>query len=156
MKALQWLRGWVPPQNISDEFKHMQRYNEKCNACSACEKQKRSCYHLTPTFFEKIKKIFRTRTIKPIVLITILYILMEFCGMFAMRPYIVQILNTYSVPIQSNLVTLYLGLLGLIANICLVFTVKFLGKRCIYLISMAGNVLCCIGLSEYNEIFLQF
>lgn len=150
MKALQWLRGWVPSQTISNEFKNIQRYNEKCNACPDCKKQKRSCYHLTPTFIAKFKNIFRKRTIKPIVLITILYILMEFCGMFAMRPYIVQILNSYKVPIQSNLATLYLGLLGLIANICLVFTVKFLGKRRIYLISMAGNVLCCIGLSEYT------
>lgn len=68
--------------------------------------------------------------------------------MFAMRPYIVQILNSYSVPIRANLITIYLGLIGLIANITLVLTMKVLGKRNIYLISMVGNVLCCIGLGD--------
>lgn len=149
VKALCWLRGWVPPQAISIEFKTMQQYNAISNGCIHCQKHAKICAHAAPNFQGKLKDILRKRTIKPFILITVLYILMEFCGMFAMRPYIVQILNSYSVPIRTNVTTLYLGLIGLIANIMLVFTMKLLGKRKIYLISMAGNVFCCIVLGVW-------
>lgn len=149
VKALCWLRGWVPAQAVSSEFKQMQQYNSIFNGCIDCQKYAKICAHTAPTLYEKLKDILRKRTIKPFILITSLYILMEFCGMFAMRPFIVQVLNSYGVPIRANVTALCLGLIGLVANVTLVFTMKLLGKRKIYLISMAGNVVCCFGLGKH-------
>lgn len=149
LKSLQWLRGWVSSDAVYNEFVELQRYNNLSNSCSNCQKQMIKCSHSGPSLYDKIKDMTRKRTLKPFVLITILYILMEFSGMFVMRPYIVQILNAYGIPLDANLTTVFLGLLGVAANLCLLATVKFFGKRKIYLCSMIGTVLSCFALSKF-------
>lgn len=148
MKSLQWLRGWVSSQDVWTEYSILAQYNELSNSCANCRKQKMKCSHPAPTICDKLKDITRKRTLKPFIMITILYFLMEFSGMFVMRPYLVQILNAYGIPVRTNLITVYLGLIGVVSNICLLFIVKLLGKRRIYLISMIGTILSCFGLCE--------
>lgn len=171
MKSLQWLRGWVSPAAVSDEFKDLQRYSAMSSSCLNCEKLVTKCEHPPPTLWEKLKDVGRQRTLKPFILIALQCFIMQFCGIFAMRPYIVQvnihnhwrvrgsiwkslnglwqILNAYGVPLDANVTTVYLGLLGIFANIGLLATVKRFGKRKIYLWSMVPTFLSCIGLSEY-------
>lgn len=149
LNSLRWLRGWVSPEAVANEFHELQRYNELSNSCASCQKQSIKCSHSISNFRDKFKDMTRKRTLKPFILITILYILMEFSGMFVMRPYIVQILNAYGVPLDANLTTVILGLLGVAANLCLLAIVKFVGKRKIYLWSMVGTFLSCFALSKY-------
>lgn len=148
LKSLQWLRGWVSKRVVRDEFSSLQEYREQFDTCLKCEKLLKECQHPSPSIFDKLKDISRKRTLKPFILITILYVMMEFSGMFVMRPYIVQILNAYGIPIGASSTTILLGLLGLIANIFLVFTVRVFGKRRIYLFTICGTFLCSFGLSE--------
>lgn len=68
-----------------------------------------------------------------------------------MRPYIVQILRAFNVPLDANVTTVILGLIGILANIGLLGTVKRVGKRRIYLWSMVPTFLSCIGLSKYSN-----
>lgn len=65
-----------------------------------------------------------------------------------MRPYIVPILNAYGIPFGANFTTVLLGVLGIFAGICIMSTVKMLGKRKIYLFSLVGSFLSCFGLSN--------
>lgn len=152
---MQWLRGWVSVEAVHNEFDQLQQYNLLSNSCLNCQKKSIKCFHLTPTLYDKFKDMTRKRTIKPFVLITLLYILMEFSGMFVMRPYIVQILNVYKVPLDTSLTTVVLGLLGIAANLCLLVSVKFFGKRRIYLWSMVGTFLSCFALSKFVIIVLS-
>lgn len=91
MKSLQWLRGWVSPAAVSDEFKDLQRYNAMASSCLSCEKLVTKCEHPPPTLLEKVKDIGRKRTLKPFILVAFQCFIMQFCGIFAMRPYIVQV-----------------------------------------------------------------
>lgn len=59
-----------------------------------------------------------------------------------MRPYIVLILKAYGTPISANYATVVLGLTGILGTTICVVTVKFFGKRRLYLISLA-----CVGLT---------
>lgn len=149
MQALQWLRGWVSTKAVANEFKDLERYSQMSSSCVSCEKLAVKCGHPPPTFWEKMKDLTRKRTLKPFILITFQCFIMQFCGIFAMRPYIVQILNAYGVPMDANVTTVILGLLGIIANIGLLLMVKRFGKRNIYLYSMFGTFISCFGLSEY-------
>lgn len=154
MKSLQWLRGWVSPKAVEQEFAELQRYKETSTACIECERAAIKCDHPPPTLLDKIRDIFRQRTLKPFMIITIQFFIMQFCGIFAMRPFIVQILVVYGVPISANSITVILGVLGVVANVVLLVIVRPVGKRNIYLYSMIGTFLSCFALSKCNIIYL--
>lgn len=137
---------------VYNEFTALEDYKEQFDTCFKCKRLLNECKHPPPSLFDKLKDISRKRTRKPFILISILYVMMEFSGMFAMRPYIVQILNAYGIPIGASSTTVLLGLLGLVANIFLLFTVKVFGKRNIYLVTICGTFLCCFGLSRTHSI----
>lgn len=69
---------------------------------------------------------------------------------FQMRPYIVQVLNAHGIPLDSNIITVILGLLGIFANIVLLSTVRLFGKRRIFLYSMVITFFSCFGLSKFD------
>lgn len=148
LASLQWLRGWVSPKAVEQEFAELQRYKETSTACVECEKAGVKCPHPAPTLLDKIRDIFRQRTLKPFMIITVQFFIMQFCGIFAMRPFIVQILVAYGVPISANSITVVLGVLGVVANVVLLGIVRPVGKRNIYLYSMVATFLSCFALSE--------
>lgn len=67
-----------------------------------------------------------------------------------MRPYVVQIMKAYGVPIDANWATVIMGFVGLIANIILLCVVKAFGKRRIILFSMVGSIMSCAALGFYG------
>lgn len=75
--------------------------------------------------------------------------LMQFTAVFAMRPYIIPILNAHGISMDANMVTVIFGVLGLIANVMIVTFIQWLGKRRIYLYSMVAYCGSCVGLGEY-------
>lgn len=93
------------------------------------------------------------RTLKPFLLLTIMFIAYQFSGISIMRPYIVQILNVHGIPLDSNVITVILGATGIFANISLLFSLRFLGKRRVYIYSMIGTVLSSLGLSKITVKF---
>lgn len=148
-KSLQVLRGWVSTESISAEFNQLKNIGEMSVSCLNCEKAGSKCDHASPTLFDKFKDMTRKRTLKPFILITILFLFMQFSGMFAMRPYIVQIISVHGISLDANFTTILLGILGILANVFIVFTIRTLGKRRIYLWSMIGNFVSSFGLSEF-------
>lgn len=136
-------------ESVSAELDQLKHISEISATCIECEKSSTKCHHPPPTLFNKLKDTTRKRTLKPLFLITILFFVMQFSGMFAMRPYIVPILNAHGIAFDANFTTIILGVLGILANIFIVFTIRILGKRTIYLWSMVGNFISCFGLSEF-------
>lgn len=90
----------------------------------------------------------RKRTLKPFVLMSIFYFFNHFSGLHAMRPYVVLILKAYGTPIDANLATVLFGLSGILGTILCVLTMKFLGKRRLFLLSLFGNFLVTGSLSK--------
>lgn len=146
-KSLQWLRGWVSPQKIHNEFTELQNYSRLSSACIACVKQSIKCEHPKLTFLDKINEIKRKRTLKPIILVFALHFFYEFCGIIVWQPYIIQVLKAFGTPINANLATVISAALGISASIFLLSTVKTLGRRKLYLTSTFLVMLCSFGLS---------
>lgn len=147
-KSLQWLRGWVSPQAVTPELNQLKKVSDLSTSCLECIKHEVKCDHPAPKLMDKFKDMTERRTLKPFTLITLLFLLMQFSGMFATRPYIVQILSAHGLSWDANFTTVALGVIGVFANICIVFSIRLLGKRNIYLYSMFGNFLTCFGLGE--------
>lgn len=126
----------------------MQRCRINAQICYQCEKQNEICQHPPPTLRDKIRDLFRRRILRPFILIASMFFFAAFCGISPYRPYIVQILYFYKSPIDPNQVVVWLGYIGLAANVSLVITIRSLGKRSIYLWSMAFTILTLFGLGN--------
>lgn len=148
LKSLQWLRGWVSPKAVEKEFAEIVRYNEYSKACAECVKAEQKCTHPPPTTIQKLQELIRKRTLKPFAVLLIVFFIAQFSGMHAMRPYIVLILNTYGTPISPNWATVALGVTGIVGTITCVLTVKLIGKRRLFLISLIEVILAGFALSK--------
>lgn len=149
-KSLQWLRGWVPAELVKDEFEMLKRYSKNSKACDACKELEVPCPHPPPSTKEKIREMGRIGTRRALFLISFLFIIVHFSGMTAMRPYMVQIIDTYGSPVSSATTIVYLGLLGVIANVALMITVKWVGKRAIYLYNSGILAICSFIIGKHN------
>lgn len=155
-KTLQVLRGWVSTESVSTEFNQLKEISQMSASCESCVKSSAKCTHPPPTLVDKFKDMTKKRTLKPFALVSILFMLMQFTAMFAMRPYIVQVLSAHGISLDANLTTTIIAVIGILANVCIVLFIRSMGKRRIYLYSMVGNFLTCFGLSKfYIEIFGQ-
>lgn len=59
-------------------------------------------------------------------------------------------LKAFNTPVDAYMVTVYLGLLGICASGCLIFSIRFLGKRKIHLYSTFIATLACLALSKLH------
>lgn len=148
LKSLQWLRGWVHPNAVRQEFTEIKSYSEESSKCSQCCKDELKCNHPQPKLLERIRELGRKRIIKPFILIVTLYVFGQFCGASVMRPYLVQIFQAYEVPIDPQQGAVVFGLIATVANILMMMIVKFVGKRRILLFSMIGTAFSTIALGN--------
>lgn len=153
-QALQWLRGWVSPKAVQEEFTAMKRYSENSHSCDSCIKSNVKCPHPPPTTCERLKEVLARPTMKAFLLVNGLFLISQFSGLTSMRPYAVQIMIAYGVPIDANWATVITGFVGLIANIILLCAVKFCGKRRIILLSSLGTVASCFALGIFGSLHL--
>lgn len=105
MKSLQWLRGWVSEKAVEKEFNELKRYSDNANKCTPCQKSGIAvCSHKEP-FVVKAKELMRKRTLKPFCLVLALFAFCQFGGLHGMRPYLIQVFETFDLPIDSNWAT---------------------------------------------------
>lgn len=91
---------------------------------------------------------------KAFLLVIGLFVIAEFCATTAMRPFTVQILMAYGVPIDANWATVLMGFVGLLSNVVLVCVIRFTGKRLITLISTMSTAICCVALAIFGHLHL--
>lgn len=150
LKSLMWLRGWVSdPKHVDSEFKEIERYSKDSNRCITCQKADIKCNHGSSSTRDIAKELLRKRTLKPFTLVLSMFFFCQFSGLTAMRPYAVQIFQTFSVPLDASWATVIVGILGFAANIACTVLIKPFGKRKIALISMFGTCVSMIALVIY-------
>lgn len=155
LKSLMWLRGWVTDsRHVEKEFQEIVRYSEDSNRCVACQKSDKKCTHKAASSAQLFKELFRKRTLKPFMLVITMFLFCQFNGLTAMRSYLVQIFQSFSVPIDSSWATVMIGILGFLANIMCTILIKPLGKRTIALISIVGSTVSMVSLAIYAHTVL--
>lgn len=85
---------------------------------------------------------------KPFILVMALNVLLEFSGAICWRPYIIQVIKAYGVPLDVHTAAMILSSTSIAGGLCFLLCVKLFGKRRLYLTSTAIVVLCCISLGE--------
>lgn len=153
-KALCWLRGWVPKEAISDEFEGLQSYSKLSKSCNDCVKQDIDCTHPLPTIVEKLKEFKRKQMLKPLFIVWSLFIIAEFSGMTGMTPFIVQVFTAYGSPIHPDQASALQNCINALANVIVLFLIRFTGKRKLYLTALAAAFLCTAVISVYGFVVL--
>lgn len=139
-------QGWVDFSAVKSEFDELQHSRINAQTCYKCEKQHEICQHPLPTITDKVRDLFRRRTLRPFILIACLYVVSVFAGITPFRPFLVQILYYYQSSVDANTAVAYMGYFGFGANVLLVCIISSLGKRSVYLWSMGVVVLTLLFL----------
>lgn len=149
MKSLQWLRGCVSPETVTEEHHNLREYSLKLESCEKCAKLSTKCNH-SDTFTDKLKLFGTKRIIKPLILMMALQFFLQFCAVNSTRSYIIQILSAYKIQWNVNFAAVALTSFGFFGRLALLPILKAFGKRKIYLVSSVATCLCGFLLSKFQ------
>lgn len=149
MKSLQWLRGWVKPITIQNEYLHLREFSKSTRTCTECQQNNIKCKHLKTSYIKNIQSLAQKRIQRPFLLCISMEIFLQFSVLLAMRPYIIQIFKAYGIQLDANLVAVYMSVVSNISCLCLIFSIKAIGKRCLYLGSSVTCSILCFALGNF-------
>lgn len=101
LKSLQWYRGWVSERAVQKEFIQIQRYRATFHTCNDCRLNNIQCKHTTLTLNEQFSAI-KESALVPIAMVLLGTLFIIFNGITTFRSYLLQILRTFKIPIDSN------------------------------------------------------
>lgn len=154
-KSLQWLRGWVSGPAVEAELSELQRYCTAAKKCKLCaDSDADVCDCEDTTWRVQWSRFTASRNLKPFMVVTLFLVFAQLSGFAAMRPYLVPILKRYNVPIDADQAMSIIGLLKLTANLTIMCSVKWVGKRRLSLLSSLGVSACTASLGIYAYWFL--
>lgn len=139
----------MSPKAVETEFNELKRHSEFSRKCAICTKTNQKCLHPPASIFEKMGDLLRKRTMKPFVILMIIYTLSSFTGTYAMRPYIVFIFDAYGTPINPNYATAILGFTSMVGTTTCVVIIRSVGKRKLFLGGILLLSIPKIALGEY-------
>lgn len=179
-KALQWLRGCVPAEDVETEFAGMTTFIAQVNACLACQRDKKlsngKCTHRVG-YLARCKELMRTNALRPLGLLWFCMIIGQSSGNAAIRPFLVQIFQTFRIPMDPNwgsvssfdlpccnvifciqyfYFKVLMGFVDIATNLFLVVVIPIIGKRFTMLIGLSGVVVFCFGVATNAFFYLDF
>lgn len=101
MKSLQWLRGWVSPPYVKTEYTELREFVTQSMACAVCKREHIECSHYAG-FWTRSLDIRQANTMRPLCVVIVSFVLSHCCYMTAMRPYLVQIVTVYRIPVSPS------------------------------------------------------
>jgi len=135
-KALCWLRGWVKPTDVKEEFSQLVRYNEetmrKAALCPSPDVEQPEANTLleweghksnskAPTkarwkSLDRVRELFRLPTLRPLSLVIPFFFFVHWSGITSIRPYMVHVFESFRVPIDPKWATVSLTNHGIITH----------------------------------------
>lgn len=138
-KALCWLRGWVSPAHIKQEFQQMCE-SVKISQVNTSEKTKAN-----PMEHYKKRNFY-----VPFMLVAISFFISAFGGSITLQTFAVIIFKGLDAPINKYTATVFLGLAEFIATIMCAVLIHFTGKRKLTFFSILGTFLCFFVSAVYG------
>ncbi|XP_026678272.1 facilitated trehalose transporter Tret1-like [Diaphorina citri] len=137
-QSLRWLRGWSKKDKVRIEFEQIVRDMTK----SANEaKENNAELSKFDKFMEELKYFKRPEVLRPFIMLMLLFVITSIGAYIPMRPYLVEIFLTFGLPIDSEYVLIFTGVLSITGALVSSFTVNRLGKRPM---SLWSTAICCV------------
>ncbi|KAL1459755.1 hypothetical protein WDU94_011710 [Cyamophila willieti] len=128
-RSLRWVRGWSEKPKVRVEFERLvqQTHTATLNEANNTQSQGQFTYLRRPNFQ------------RPFIMVLILFIITLIPSLLPMRPFYVEIFQTYNLPVRAEWFLVFINLLNILASFMGTFTVHRFGKRGILLWSLAIN-----------------
>uniref|UniRef100_A0A8D8Z5P1 Facilitated trehalose transporter Tret1 n=1 Tax=Cacopsylla melanoneura TaxID=428564 RepID=A0A8D8Z5P1_9HEMI len=133
-RSLRWVRGWSKNPKVSVEFDQLVQQT-RTNTMNKTQAQGQFT-HLSKPEFQR-----------PFIMILMLYVITLISSLLPMRPFFVQISQTFRLPMRGEWVLVLTTLLNILGSVVGSFTIHRFGKRGISLWSMALNTIALVALS---------
>jgi Arabinose efflux permease len=131
-EALRWLRGWSKKDKVRAEFDQMVRGIQK----SSKDANKNNMSKIDKIRNE-LNNFKRPEIIRPFNMLIILFFVTVISSFISLRPYLVEIFQTFGFPLKSEWVLVLTSVLGITGSLASSLTVNKFGKRPMTLWSMA-------------------
>ncbi|OXU23108.1 hypothetical protein TSAR_008500 [Trichomalopsis sarcophagae] len=155
-KALCWLRGWVSPDHVKDEFRDLREAFQKpvnvttinsiileANSPAKHPPKKSWQSYLERTFY------------LPFALVTLAFFINAFGGIMVLQVYAVIILDELKTPIDKYKATVIVGIAQVVGTIICVFIIHFTGKRKLSFFSVFCTGLSLLLISVYGYLIMH-
>ncbi|XP_046742994.1 facilitated trehalose transporter Tret1-like [Diprion similis] len=143
LKALRWLRGWVPAEHVRAE------YNSVCEAIQKSQ-------HLDSERGVRAWSHYTDRTFwVPFFLVSWVFLIGHFGGMAPLQTFAVSIFSDLHAPIEKFKAAVMLGAAELLGTLSCVILIHFTGKRKIALISVLSTAICFSIAALYGSMINQ-
>ncbi|CAH0392321.1 unnamed protein product [Bemisia tabaci] len=155
-KALGWLRGFVEPHCVQEEFDRIVRHVEASKSSSSCQEKSEKVGELQSDE-RGIRKwmagLRDTSLMQPLRLIFLVFTFTQCMCLVAFKPYLVGILAAFQFPVHHKWVLITIGLMSFFGSMMPFIVFRFTGKRNLILYN---QFICCVtvfGLGIYCSIF---
>lgn len=136
--ALCWLRGWVSPLQVQDEFQAL---------CEAVQQPADD----TDSQKEVLWRLYTKRTFYlPFILVSTAFFIGSFGGTSTLQTFAVVIFAKLKAPIDKYTAAVFLGVAQLVGTIICVIVIHFMGKRRLSFLSVIGTGLCFLITAVYG------
>ncbi|CAH0391364.1 unnamed protein product [Bemisia tabaci] len=154
-KSLCWLRGWVEPGKVEEEFQALVKHakdslRKNKSAQSVGDGLIKEGGYLKTQF----KEMTSRKVLLPLRLILIVFVFREITTFSAIRPYLIGELHKLRTPINAKLVLIISEVLVFIGAMLNVAFLHRFGKRKIAILANGIVALCILGTGVYSS-FLQ-
>ncbi|PSN31571.1 hypothetical protein C0J52_20809 [Blattella germanica] len=147
-KSLCWLRGWVQPSAVREEFSQLVRYNEETKRRAAqAHTPAKSCMHTA-------RELLRAPTLRPLSLVIPFFFFVHWSGLTSIRPYMVHVFERFRVPLDPSWATVVTAGTAIAGSFVLLLLVHSAGKRFLSLTCTALCSVCCFLLGFYAHFAL--
>lgn len=152
VKALQWLRGWVPGYMVESEFKQL--YDELITQKIDTDAGENKGASSLGQSLKKHLHMWQKRSfVAPFLLVLLTFFICHFSGKTPVRTYAVVIFDTLRTPMDKYQATILLGISEFLATIVGAALIHSTGKRPLVLTSMLGTAVCILGIAIYAHSF---
>lgn len=142
LQALCWLRGWVHPDAVDDEMEELRVSFVRENLQHSSLLMNKSCR-------EQLRELCQPSTLRPFMLIVVLFLGIQFGGYSSVRPYMVQVFATMQFPLRAVWATIGVAVFGLIGAMMCTVCITWAGKRKIYFITASLDLLSLLILGAF-------
>jgi len=137
-RSLCWLRGWVSPSRVHNEFQAL---------CEAIQKPTDN----TGSNKKEIWQAYTKRTFYlPFILVSAAFFISNFGGSTTLQTFAVVIFAKLNAPIDKYMATVLLGVAQLIGTVICVVLIHLMGKRKLTFLSVGGTGLCFLVTAVYG------
>ncbi|CAH0381583.1 unnamed protein product [Bemisia tabaci] len=155
-KALCWLRGWVGPDEVEEEFQNLLMYAKKsAKEAKASEKtgdidSKTDCLLMT-----QLKALTNKNVLRPLRLVLISFTITFLAVVSGMRPYSINELNALNSPVDPKIILILFQILFILGAVAYGSFLRDFGKRKIALFSNGIAAASIIGIGVFCSFFLD-